>query len=303
MYTPSIEDTRPSFRGPAEETPIEAAETRPRRRPRRRSGALFLGLVLGVSAAVYFLSPIRTNVLVLGTDRRPGEGPTARSDSLILTTVIPTVPYVGMLSIPRDLWVEVPGAGPNRINTAYFLAEAQQPGTGAAAAVETVRTNFGVDVNAYVVIEFTGFVRFVDALGGVTIELDRPMGGYPAGKHHLDGTQALAFARDRKDGDDFFRMEHGQILVRSLLRTVVSPLTWPRWPLALPALLTAVRTDLSPLEWPRLALAVLRAGPSRIDSRAIGRDMVQGFRTDAGAQVLAPDWSRINPVLLEMFGQ
>jgi LCP family protein required for cell wall assembly len=240
---------------------------------------------------------------LLGSDRRPGAGTSARSDTLILTTFVPSDPYVGMLSIPRDLWVEIPGRGPNRINAAYFLAEADRSGSGPRAAVETVRANFGVDVHAYLVLEFSGFVQFVDALGGVTIELDRPMGGYSAGRHHLDGTQALAFARDRMDGDDFFRMEHGQVLVRSLLRTAVSPLSWPRWPLALPALATAVRTDLSPLEWPRLGLALLRAGPGGIDSRIINRDMAHGFTTGAGAQVLAPDWSRINPVLLEMFGQ
>jgi LCP family protein required for cell wall assembly len=261
-----------------------------------------LGLALGLAAATYFLAPFRTNLLILGTDRRPGGDSASRTDTILLATLLPTRPYVGILSIPRDLWVQVPGFGPNRINAAYFLAEAQQAGTGAAAAVETVRTNFGVDVHAYVAIEFAGFVRFVDALGGVTVELERALGGYPAGRHHLDGTQALAFARDRT-GDDFFRMQNGQALLRALLRALASPASWPRWPLAVPALLTTVQTDLPVLLWPRLTLALLRAGPSGVDARVIGREMVQGFTTEGGAQVLAPDWSRINPVLLEMFGQ
>ncbi|MGH2627969.1 MAG: hypothetical protein ACRDHY_15120 [Anaerolineales bacterium] len=98
-------------------------------------------------------------------------------------------------------------------------------------------------------------------------------------------------------------MERAQILLRSILRTGLNPLSVPRWPAAIVALWAAVDTDIPSWLWPRLALAMLRAGPEGIDARVIGRDMVQGFTTNAGAQVLAPDWSRINPVLMEMFGQ
>lgn len=302
MFAQENEITRPTAsRDPGRADP-EAVETQPAPRPSRRRTTVVLGLVLGLSAAVYLFAPVRTNVLILGTDRRPGEASSARTDLIVLTTILPARPTIGMLSIPRDLWVDIPGVGPNRINAAYFLAEAQQAGSGAAAAVDTVSTNFGVDVHAYLVVEFSGFVRFVDALGGVTLELDRPMGGVPAGRHRLDGMQALAFVRDRT-GDDFFRMENVQVLLRVLLRTVASPASWVRWPVALPALLTAVETDLPVVDWPRLALAALRAGPRGIDGRVIGRDMVQGFTTESGAQVLAPNWSRINPVLLDMFGQ
>jgi LCP family protein required for cell wall assembly len=265
---------------------------------------MLLGTVLGVAGAAYLLAPIRTNVLILGADRRPAEASAAsRSDLMILTTVIPATPYVGMLSIPRDLWVEIPGYGPNRINAAYFLAEANSAGAGPQAAVDTVRTNFGVDVHGYVMLEFAGFVRFVDALGGVDIQLDTATGGYPAGRHHLDGTKALAFARDRQGSDDFFRMERGQVLLRALLERARQPFSWPRWPVAGAALLAATKTNMPVWTWPRLGLALVRAGPDGIVARTISRAMVQGFTTDAGAQVLAPDWTRINPVLFELFGQ
>lgn len=302
MFPPEQEITRPTKIDRPRRPAPPAHDTRPTRDPARRRGCLLPGLVLVLAAATYFFIPFRTNVLILGTDRRPGQTSAARTDTIILTTIVPARPYIGMLSIPRDLWVEVPGFGPNRINAAYFLAEGREAGSGAAAAVDTVSTNFGVDVDAHVTIEFTGFVRFVDALGGVTLDLDLPMGGYPAGTHRLDGTQALAFVRDRT-GDDFFRMQNGHALLRGLLRTMASPASWPQWPLAAPALLTAVETDLPAVLWPRLALAVLRAGSPGIDAQAIGREMVHGFTTEGGAQVLAPDWSQINPVLLEMFGQ
>jgi hypothetical protein len=98
-------------------------------------------------------------------------------------------------------------------------------------------------------------------------------------------------------------MERGQLFVRAVLRRAANPLTWPRWPGALLMLLTSAKTDVPPWDWPSLALAMLRAGPGGIDGRVIERSMVEGFVTEGGAQVLAPDWSLINPVLLEMFGQ
>lgn len=301
MFDSGLEDTRPRDASHVSETQLHLpARPSPRRLP---IPAVLFGLILGLGAAVYLFAPVRTNVLLLGVDRRPDESAASRSDTLILVTVIPSQPYVGMLSIPRDLWVSIPGFGPNRINAAYFLAEAEQPGSGARAAMDTVRSNFGVDVHGFASLEFTGIVSFVDALGGVDIDLANATGGYSEGLHHLDGTEALAFARDRKGSDDFFRMERGQILVRSILRKLVRPTSWLRWPGAWTALLTSVRTDLPVWEWPRLAVALVRAGSDGIDGRVIGRDMAVGFTTPAGAQVLSPDWSRINPVLLEMFGQ
>jgi LCP family protein required for cell wall assembly len=288
--------------GPVETQPHRFPPTPTSRRPSKLAAVLF-GLLLGLTGSIYLLYPDRTNILLLGSDLRPNESGPARSDTMILTTVLPLEPYVGALSIPRDLWVDIPGFGPNRINAASFLAEAAQPGSGSRAAVETVRANFGVDVDAYVSLDFVGLVRFIDGLGGVDIDLDQATGGYEAGRHHLNGTQALAFARDRKGSDDFFRMARGQILLRATLRRMMNPLVWPRWPLAFAGLLGTFHTDLPPWEWPRVAFSLARVGPAGVDGRVIGRDMARGFTTNGGAQVLAPDWARINPVLLEMFGQ
>jgi LCP family protein required for cell wall assembly len=243
------------------------------------------------------------NILFLGVDRAPEGTTVARTDTMILATVKPLEPYVGMLSIPRDLWVNVPGFGMNRINTAHFFAENSSPGTGPQAAMDTVEGNFGVNVNYYVRLQFQGFRQFVDALGGVEIELEKPTGGYPPGRHLLNGEQALAFVRDRKGTDDFFRMSQGQIFIRATLRKLLHPASWVKIPGALPSLVRSLDTDIPLWQWPRLAIALLRTGPDGLAFHSISREMATGFTTDQGAQVLAPNWSLINPVLREMFGQ
>ncbi len=275
----------------------------PQRRGWGRLSAALLGLAFGLSLAAYLLLPLRTNVLLLGIDSRPQESQVSRTDTMILTTVIPTRPYVGMLSIPRDLWVSVPGVGENRINTAHFFAENAAPGSGPAAAKQVVAMNFGVDVPYYVRIRFDGLVRFVEALGGIEVNLPTAMSGLEAGRHRLGGDQALAFVRDRKGTDDFFRMQRGQLFLQAVLHQMMKPVSWVRLPAAYAVLLTSMDTDLPFLLWPQVGFSLLRAGPEGIDGRTISRQMVQGFTTAGGAAVLAPRWEMINPVLLQMFGQ
>jgi LCP family protein required for cell wall assembly len=271
-------------------------------RPRRRSAAV-VGVILGVVAALYLLGPWRTTVLLMGIDRAPQGTVVSRSDTMLLLTIVPSSGYVGMLSLPRDLWVTIPGVGANRINTAHFYGEAAAPGTGPTLAVQTVRENFGLNVDAFARMSFDGIVQSVDALGGVVVDLPTAMSGYDAGPQRLDGTQALAFVRDRAGSDDFFRMGRGQLFLKAIFRQAANPLSWPRLPRAAAALLRGLDTNLPAWEWPRLIFALLRAGPTRIDARTISREMVQPFTTNQGAQVLGPNWERINPMLLEMFGQ
>ncbi len=252
--------------------------------------------------ALYLLAPLRTNLLVLGIDYAPPGSMAGRSDTIILLTINPLKPEVAMLSIPRDLWVNIPGIGENRINTAHFFAEAQQPGAGPAKALETIRSNFGLGVGYYLRVKFEGFKDVVDALGGVVINLQEPTAGYPAGRHHLTGNKALAFARSRAGTDDFFRMEQGQIVVKSVVSQMLNPVYWPRLPAVTLAFLRSVDTNVPVVLWPRLALALLRAGPDGIDSRTIQRSMVTPYTTDLGASILLPDWSQIHPLVAEMFG-
>jgi LCP family protein required for cell wall assembly len=208
-----------------------------------------------------------------------------------------------MLSIPRDLWVNIPDFGQNRINAAHFFAESDQPGSGSIVTLETIHQNFGIDVNYFVRIRFDGLINIVDALGGLDIELEEQMAGYPPGDYHLDGEKVLAFVRDRQGTDDFFRMQQGQFFLKEAWEQLVQPRGLIRFPALMAAVTTTVDTNLPLWLWPRLGLAFLRAGSRGIDSRVISREMVTPFTTSEGAQVLMPDWDKITPVLLAMFGQ
>ncbi len=290
---------------PAAPTQAVPVPQPPRRRRSCMGGCapLLAILALGVFAlAIYFLFPLRTNVLLLGTDRTDGSETYGRTDTIILTTVIPLQPYVGMLSIPRDLWVPIPGHGENRINTAHFFAEVEHPGSGPAAALQVVRDNFHVPVGYYLRIEFSGFKDVIAAMGGVEVNLPKPMAGFPAGPQHLDADQALAFVRERKSTDDFHRMAQGQVLLKAALAQMMRPDHWSRIPAVAQAMDRLIQTNVPVWDWPRLGLAVLRAVVSGIDNRVVDRTMVQPFITSGGADVLAPQWENIRPVVSEMFG-
>jgi len=286
--------------------PKPTSWVRPKKRQVGCGCGTFVGgilLALAIVLVVYLFAPLRTNILLLGIDYAPPGSSVSRSDTIVLATIIPMEPYIGVLSIPRDLWVNIPGVGENRINAAHFFAEAQQAGSGPKASIDTIKQNFGVDVDYFLRLRFEGVRSVVDAMGGVDIVLDRPMAGYPAGSHHLTGNKALAFARHRLGSDDFFRMEQGQLLLKAIFRQLLQPSMWPQLPNILIAIMKEVDTDVPTWQWPRLALAILRAGPDGLDNRTIARDMTTPFTTNEGASVLLPNWSKIEPLIEEMFGE
>jgi LCP family protein required for cell wall assembly len=218
-------------------------------------------------------------------------------------TVVSSEPYVGMLSIPRDLWVTIPGIGMNRINTAHFFAEAQETGSGPAATAQTIQHNFGVDVHHYIRLHHMGFHEVIDVLGGLDIILPAPMSGYDEGSIHLDGEQALAFVRDRTGSDDFSRMKRGQIILTALIKKIATPTSWPMIPRIWKTITNFLDTNITLWKVPSLMITIIRVGTSGFDSRIISRDMVIPFTSEGGASVLAPNWEHINPILMDIFGQ
>lgn len=261
------------------------------------SGCGCMTILFLLSVVIYLLFPIPNRFLLLGIDRSPAGTMTGRSDTIMAFSVNPLLPDVKLLSIPRDLWVSIPGVGENRINTAHFFAEAQQSGSGPQAALDTVNQNFGINLRHYARFNLDNFPTLIDALGGITITLPQAMSGYPPGTYELNGTQALAFVRSRSDGDDFFRIRQGQLFIGAFVKKILAPQTWPRLPQFIAAAPAALDTNIPIWLWPRIGLALARAILSGFNTLVIDRSMVSGFTTTEGAQVLMPDWVKIRQYL------
>jgi len=214
-------------------------------------------LVLGLASlfAAYLLAPLRTTVLLLGTDDAPARGPIGRTDRIVLVPVVPLRPYVSPLSIPRDLWTPISDVGPQRVNTAHFFAETARRRTGGPAAAEAVAVNFQVPVAHFAVAEMQGLAEGIDKLGSLVVELAEPGGGLAASSHRFTGSQALAFVRDRSTDDDFERMKRRQLALGALLSGLTNPATWNHIPGSAWALRESLETNLPARGWPRLAFA------------------------------------------------
>ncbi|HRN51203.1 MAG TPA: LCP family protein [Anaerolineales bacterium] len=172
----------------------------------------------------------RVNILLMGLDARDwasGDGP-PRTDSMILFTFDPATNTAGMLSIPRDLWVDVPGFGHNKINAAYQLGEGSRlPGGGPGLAIKTVEQFLGITINYYAQVDFSAFERFIDLIGGVKIDVPNSVDVQVIGEEYvrrieqgrqvLNGAYALAYARARHSEDgDFDRARRQQEVVLAI---------------------------------------------------------------------------------------
>ncbi|MGZ9226025.1 MAG: LCP family protein [Anaerolineales bacterium] len=185
----------------------------------------------------------RINILLIGLDFRDWqEGLGApRSDTMILLTIDPLAKSAGMLSIPRDMWVNIPGFGYSRINTAYSSGEGNKlPGGGPELARKTVEQFIGVPIQYYAQIDFFTFVEFIDLIGGIEVYNDEELRLDPVGEgkdkirltccglRHMNGEKALAYVRYRKgDEGDVGRAKRQQKAILAIRDKVLSPENFP----------------------------------------------------------------------------
>lgn len=174
-------------------------------------------------------------VLLLGLDARPGEGMRARSDALMLVRIDPERGDVGVLSMPRDLWVNIPGYGESKVNAAFYQGEIAQPdGGGIAAAKQTLSNAYNLPIDYAVVIDFAGFRSLIDALGGITVDVPKEIydGQFPTedygytvahflpGPQQMDGATALMYARTRHPDSDFERIKRQQLVMLGIANKI-----------------------------------------------------------------------------------
>ncbi len=262
----------------------------------------------------------RVNILLLGTDERKGEHGPWRTDTMIVATIDPASMTAGMLSIPRDLWVIIPGYGEGRINTAHFIGEAKKyPGGGPALAMKTVQYNLGIPIHYYVRINFDGFKRVIDTIGGIDVYVEEeirdpkfPDEGYgyeplyiSAGQHHFNGEMALKYVRTRHGGSDFKRIKRQQKVILAvrdkILRFDLLPQLLPKLPRLIRTAGESIQTDLPPEEIIRLAKLAAQIDVEHIKTAAIDSSMTIPTTTEGGAQILIPVREKIRPVVDEIF--
>lgn len=264
----------------------------------------------------------RFTLLAMGLDRRPGEtGLIYRTDTMMLISIDPNNDTIGILSIPRDLYVEVPGYSSfQRVNSPMVLGEMQQPGFGPELAMQTVQYNLGIRIHDYVIVDFDAVITMIDAIGGIDVEVpyDITDNAYPdmyygfdpffisAGLHHLDGVNALKYARTRHASSDFQRAERQQQVLYAVRDRVLDMNMLPSLIAQSPSLLRSLDenfyTGLTPEQLIQLAWYVKDVPRENIQTGVIGPDYVIGHETAEGASVLIPNRDRISSLMVEVFG-
>ena len=211
--------------------------------------------------------PALMTILAIGADSG-SDYKYGLADVIRIARVDFVTPKISVLSMPRDLWVEIPGITEpygithGKLNQAYFyggpgMGYYKGPGAGPGLLARTLDLNFGLRVDHYGAVNMQTFVKIVDAVGGIDIYLPndvdgRPiddktedMGYFSAGQQQFNGDQALRFARIRKKYNDFTRMDHQNMVICALKEKITRPAVLPKIPQIIAAFQGAVLTDLS----------------------------------------------------------
>ena len=273
--------------------------------------------------------PNAINIALLGSDKRPDRDGW-RTDVIILVSVDPDAPSLTMLSIPRDLWVYVPNWHWTRINLADQHGESTGfPGGGPGLIKQTIQYNLGIPVQYYARVDFGGYKRLIDLVGGVDVVADCPLYDiFPdvpddqtdiipslelstvptgtidipaAGVYHLDGKHALWYARSRKTTNDFDRSRRQQRVLRGLWNEIREQNLIGQLPALWETLAQTVQTDLTLNDVIYLAEVGSRLDATRIRSRFLDNTMLHFFVASNGGNVYAFNYAEIEPVLDEVF--
>ncbi|MCO5185112.1 MAG: LCP family protein [Anaerolineae bacterium] len=262
----------------------------------------------------------RINVLVMGIDRRPGQPFISRTDTMMLLSIDPGAETASMLSIPRDLWVDIPGIGVNRVNTAFLNgARSGNSAEGAALAMETLRTNLGVPVDHYLLIDFQAVTNVIDSLGGVTVDVPYEIydptypdhgTGYdplyvPAGVQTMDGEMALKYMRTRHSDSDFGRARRQQQIIMAL-RSQAATLGFADLLLRAPTLYRQLEegifTDLTLDQLLVIASTASDIPTDHIRSEVLDYTYVESWTSPGGGSVLRLLPEKVQPLIAELYG-
>ncbi len=263
----------------------------------------------------------RVTALLMGLDYRDWEAGNgaSRTDSMMLVTYDPKSNTAGMISIPRDLWVAIPGNGEAKINTAYFLGESYNlPGGGPGLAVQTVEQFMGVHIDFYAQIDFSAFEKFIDHLGGLDIKIREeitidPLGPgntktLEVGTQTLSGAEALAYARQRSTGNgDIDRSQRQQEVIMAVRNQIMTLNMLPgliaKSPQIYSDLASGLRTNMTLSQVVKIALAATKVPRENIQQVVIGTDDTELTISYDGQSILLPYTDRIMQKRDMIFGK
>lgn len=246
------------------------------------------------------------NILLVGQDTR--DGTRQRSDSMIILSINQNTNQLTMVSLMRDLYVQIPGYSDNRINAAYAFG-------GFELLDATIEQNFGIVVDYNVEVNFNGFIDAVDKVGGVDVELTeeeveymnsprfaKTMGyqnskPFVAGPNHLDGKQALCYARIRRVGDDFARTQRQRTIIQAVYDEAQDE-SWTKLLGIYESVADDLTTDMSPLQLVSIAFSAYNLGIDSINSYRVPASGTFRNETINSMQVLVPiDWNETRSLI------
>ncbi len=261
----------------------------------------------------------RVNILVMGIDARSPDAANPLTDTMILFTLDPVNNTAGMLSIPRDLWVKIPGSDYGKINTAYSIGELYQlPGGGPALAAKTVENLLGVPIHYYAQIDFEAFVSFIDQIDGVKITttdsvqlniVDTQFSQWlEPGTYVLPGDLALAYVRYREPtGGDISRSQRQQQVIMAIRDRILDfnmlPKLIQRAPQLYASLSKGINTNLTLDQAIQLGIKVINDIPrDKISHTSIGWQQVTSGTSPEGLAILRPIPDKIRELRDSVFG-
>lgn len=254
------------------------------------------------------IEPGVVRIMLLGTDRRPPAGGW-RTDTMILVSIDPEEQIVSMVSIPRDLYVAIPGHGKTRINMADNFGEAERyPGGGPALLREMLEENVGLTFDRYIRIDFQGFAEMIDLLGGIDVDVRCPTElwvpnmkspgeyllwrSFAASMQHMDGELALMYSRCRAHTAVFDRDRRQREVLLAIRKRVLElglPGLLPKLFQLLDTMKLHVQTDLEPAEIVALAQLMMVGSPYHVNQSVIDLSAAPQWPTADGAWVMRPD--------------
>lgn len=258
------------------------------------------------------------NFLLIGSDKRVGTS--FRTDTMLIAILRPNERQVSLISIPRDLWVSIPNWENQRINTAYQHGEQNgYPGGGPGLLKDTIQYNLGIRIDHTAMVDFDGFRKIVDTLGGVEVPVSCPYTDWhlldpsldpeleenwslytvDSGVIHMDGDLALWYARSRQKSSDFDRGRRQQEVLRAIFTQALQTDTLTRIPELYNNLKDSVTTDLGLGDLLQLSLYAPQMTSADIRSYYIRPPYVSSWVTEQGAYVLLPNQELLPQLLTE----